>query len=91
MLVDNDWRRDDAINRMKGEPEICKRIIAALERYNDATPERLKALWELTDMSRPTTRQIARAAHLLVLAGEIEVVKIREDGRTVTYYAKIKR
>lgn len=76
---------------MKHEPEICRRIVAALERYNDATPERLKALWELGDMTRPTTRQIANAAHLLVLAGELEVIKIREDGRTVTYYARVKR
>lgn len=75
---------------MKNEPTICKRIITALESYNDATPERLKALWELGDMTRPTTRQIARAAHLLVLAGKIEVVKIKEEGRTVTYYAIIK-
>jgi len=76
---------------MKNEPIICKKIIAALERYNDATPERLKALWELADMTRPTTRQIATAAHLLVLAGEIEIIKTKEDGRTVTYYARVKR
>lgn len=76
---------------MKHEPTICKKIIAALEAYNNATPERLKALWELTDMSRPTTRQIANAAHLLVLAGRIEVIKTREEGRTVTYYAIVKK
>ena len=76
---------------MKNEPTICKRIIAALESYNDATPERLKALWKLGDMTRPTSRQIGQAARMLVLSGEIEIFKERIDGRTVTYYVRLKK
>lgn len=90
MVLDGIWR-DTFSYSMKHEPEICKRIIAALERYNDATPERLKDLWELCDMRRPTSRQIASAAKLLVLAGEIEVLRIRIDGRTVTHYVRIRK
>jgi hypothetical protein len=91
LLAFDDIGRDANAYRMKHEPEICKRVIAALEKWNDATPERLKELWELCDMRRPTSRQIASAAKLLVLAGEIEVLRIRIDGRTVTHYVRIRK
>lgn len=80
--------------KFKGEDELDelhRRIKDALDRWQTITPDMIQALWQSGDMSRPTSRQIGHAARMLVLSGEIEIFKERIDGRTVTYYVRLKK
>lgn len=96
LASDGDKRHanSDKSMRFDGEPEpgeLCRRISQFVERLGTITPDEIKAIWEFGDMSRPTSRQIGRAARNLVLSGDIEIIKTRDDGRTVTHYVRLKK